>query len=65
MGAPSTNAAEEQPGNWSRIRALFTEAIEIDPAMRASWLKEKCRDSPAVAREVASLLEHDVPSDQF
>jgi eukaryotic-like serine/threonine-protein kinase len=44
---------------------LFAEAVEIDPAIRASWLDEKCRDNPALRREVAALLEHDDPSDQF
>ncbi|HET9375775.1 MAG TPA: serine/threonine-protein kinase [Chthoniobacterales bacterium] len=65
MSPQRTNPAGEQPGNWSSIRALFAEAIEIDPAIRASWLREKCRQNPALGREVASLLEHDDPSDQF
>jgi serine/threonine protein kinase len=65
MSAQRTNPVGEEPGNWSRIRILFAEAIEIDPAVRASWLDEKCRDNPALGREVAALLEHDDPGDQF
>jgi eukaryotic-like serine/threonine-protein kinase len=65
MSSQRTNPIGEQPGNWSRIRALFAEAIEIDPAIRTSWLREKCRHNPVLGREVASLLEHDDLSDQF
>jgi eukaryotic-like serine/threonine-protein kinase len=57
--------AKKMSGNWFRIKTLFAEAAEIDPAMRGSWLEEKCRDNPEIAREVASLLECDDSSDRF
>jgi serine/threonine protein kinase len=52
-------------GNWFRIKALFTEAAEIDPAIRGSWLAERCRDNPEIGREVASLLECDDSGGRF
>jgi hypothetical protein len=52
-------------GNWSRIKALFAEAAEMDPVIRGSWLEERCRDNPEMGREIASLLEQDDPSDRF
>jgi eukaryotic-like serine/threonine-protein kinase len=52
-------------GNWFRIKELFAEAAEIDPAIRGSWLEERCRDNPEIVREVASLLECDNSSDRF
>jgi serine/threonine protein kinase/tetratricopeptide (TPR) repeat protein len=52
-------------GNWLRIKALFAEVAEIDPAIRGSWLEERCRDNPEIVREVASLLECDNSSDRF
>jgi eukaryotic-like serine/threonine-protein kinase len=52
-------------GNWFRIKALFTEAAEIDPAIRGSWLEERCRDNPEIGREVASLLECDDSGGRF
>jgi eukaryotic-like serine/threonine-protein kinase len=52
-------------GNWFRIKELFAEAAEIDPAIRASWLEERCRDNPEMGREVASLLECDNSGDRF
>ncbi len=37
----------------------------MDPAIRGSWLEERCRDNPEMGREIASLLEQDDPSDRF
>jgi serine/threonine protein kinase/tetratricopeptide (TPR) repeat protein len=65
MSAQDINPAEEISGNWARIKELFAEAIEIDPASRATWLQEKCRDNPVLAKELTSLLEHDHSGDRF
>jgi serine/threonine protein kinase/tetratricopeptide (TPR) repeat protein len=59
------NVQSEKPGAWSRIKVLFAEAIEIDPAIRPSWLEEKCGDNPELIGEIKSLLEHDDSNDQF
>jgi hypothetical protein len=59
------NVQSEKPGDWSRVKVLFAEAIEIEPAIRPSWLEEKCRDNPGLIGEIKSLLEHDDSSDQF
>jgi serine/threonine protein kinase len=65
MKGKNPDPAGERSGDWLRIKSLFGEALEIDPANRASWLKEKCRDHPALAREVESLLKHHDSGDQF
>ena len=65
MNAPNPNPADEMSGHWSRIKALFAEAVELDPALRASWLEEKCRDNPEMGRELATLLECDDPDGRF
>ncbi len=65
MSASNRNPAGEMSGDWSRIKTLFAQAVEIDPTIRASWLEAKCRDNPALAQEVASLLGYDDPSDRF
>jgi eukaryotic-like serine/threonine-protein kinase len=59
MSTEASKAVEQPSGNWERIKKLFAEAVEIDPAIRTSWLRENCPDDPELAREVASLLEHD------
>jgi hypothetical protein len=51
MKGKNPDPAGERSGDWSRIKSLFGEALEIDPANRASWLKAKCRDHPALACE--------------
>jgi eukaryotic-like serine/threonine-protein kinase len=65
VNGQGSNPVEELPGKWSAIKALFAEALEIDPAIRSSWLEDKCRENPALASELASLLEHDHSNDRF
>jgi len=65
MKGKNPNPGEETFGHWSRIKSLFGGALDIDPATRASWLKEQCRDRPTLAREVESLLKHHDSDDKF
>lgn len=65
MSGRGSNPAEELPGKWSEVKALFAEALDIDPTIRSSWLEERCRNNPALAGELASLLEHDLSDDRF
>jgi serine/threonine protein kinase/tetratricopeptide (TPR) repeat protein len=54
-----------KPGTWQRLRRLFVEAIQVDPAWRRVWLEQQCAGDSAVARELGSLLDHDDPNDRF
>jgi serine/threonine protein kinase/tetratricopeptide (TPR) repeat protein len=65
MNEQSGESAQGISQVWSKIKALFAEAVELDPAIRSSWLQERCRDNPTLGREVASLLEHDQSGDRF
>jgi serine/threonine protein kinase/tetratricopeptide (TPR) repeat protein len=65
VNGQGSNPVKELPGKWSEIKALFAEALEVDPAIRASWLGNRCRGNPALASELASLLEHDHSNDRF
>ncbi len=48
-----------QPQDWEAIKALFAEALELDPAERAAFLLKNSSD-PFVRAEVERLLaEHD------
>jgi eukaryotic-like serine/threonine-protein kinase len=51
--------------NWREVKELFAKALEVEPAIRCSWLEEHCHGNPGLAREVASLLEHDHSNDRF
>jgi serine/threonine protein kinase len=65
MSALDSYSTGDAPQKWNRIKALFGEALEIDRAIRLSWLKAKCHDDPALADELASLLENDHSNDRF
>jgi hypothetical protein len=50
---------------WEQIKELFGQAVEIQPAERASWLDKVCDGDRSIRAELASLLEHDDPDDTF
>ncbi|MBK6315216.1 MAG: hypothetical protein IPF53_13120 [Blastocatellia bacterium] len=48
--------------DWTRIRAVFEEALSIEPAARPAFLDQVCGTDDGLRREVDSLLdEHDRP----
>ncbi|MGB5036545.1 MAG: protein kinase, partial [Blastocatellia bacterium] len=48
--------------DWTRIRAVFEEALSIEPAARPAFLDHVCGTDDGLRREVDSLLdEHDRP----
>ncbi len=46
----------EETALWHRIKVLFDDALERDPAERAAFLSDACSDDPALRAEVESLL---------
>lgn len=44
---------------WQKVKQLLAATLELDPAMRASFLEEQSGDDRAVVNEVLSLLEAD------
>jgi hypothetical protein len=42
--------------NWSRVRELFSRALDLDPPLRAAFLRESCDGDSALHAEVSSLL---------
>src|SRR6188508_198820 len=42
--------------NWSRVRELFSRALDLDPPLRAGFLRDSCGDDSALHAEVSSLL---------
>ena len=55
--------ADTDTARWQRARAIFDEVVDLEPAARAARLDDLCKDDDALRREVESLLEHDLPSD--
>ncbi len=67
MGAPSGRwvGAKRMPGDtvhdrpdpeWSRVKAIFGDALDLPPGERRSFLEEACKGEPALRAEVESLL---------
>jgi serine/threonine-protein kinase len=49
---------EGPPGDrWRHVKAVFGDAIELDPSERAAFLDRACAGDPETRAEVASLLE--------
>ena len=44
------------PGDWERIKDLFTSAVELDPSDRPAFLRRACPDEASLVAEVESLL---------
>jgi len=44
------------PETWSRVKEIFSAALERDPAARSAWLDEACAGDAALRAEVESLL---------
>ena len=48
------------PERWSRIRALFDEALEVGPQSRGAFLRNACTGDESLRLEIESLLAEDV-----
>jgi tetratricopeptide (TPR) repeat protein/class 3 adenylate cyclase len=55
--APTSSAAAEEPDRWRRVRALFDEALEVPPAQRRHFVASVKSEDPALADELASMIE--------
>jgi TolB-like protein/Flp pilus assembly protein TadD len=44
------------PGSWARVKELFQEALERDPALRRVFVVEQCGGDPALQKTVEALL---------
>jgi len=49
----------ESGADRERLESLFEQAESLDPAERANWLAQLGDSDPALARELASLMEFD------
>jgi eukaryotic-like serine/threonine-protein kinase len=54
-----TPLATLDPARWRRIRELFDDIVEHDPAERLARLEAACAGDLELFREVRSLLDHD------
>lgn len=50
---------------WQRVRELFEQACELDPAERSAYLSKTCADEPDLQAEVESILAGSEASPTF
>jgi serine/threonine protein kinase/Tol biopolymer transport system component len=50
---------------WQKIERIFHEALQADPSLRATILKDLCAGDESVRREVESLLAHHESAGSF
>ncbi len=65
---PSAGSSAADPADaerWQRLKAIVGEALERPETERAAYLEAACGGDEALRREVASLLEHESPSEDF
>lgn len=53
------------PEKWQRIKEIFADAVECDPAAREHMLARECRGEPELRAEVDRLLAHHVKDSGF
>jgi non-specific serine/threonine protein kinase/serine/threonine-protein kinase len=51
------------PETWARLKELFAQALDIDPAERSRFLTRACGDDASLVAEMKSLLESYEPED--
>ena len=54
-----------KPERWQRLESLYHEALEREPAERATFLREACADEDALRCEVESLLGYEEKAEKF
>jgi non-specific serine/threonine protein kinase/serine/threonine-protein kinase len=53
------------PQDWQRIKELFNEAVEYEPAARARFLNEACAGDAGLLAQVESLIASDEEAGDF
>lgn len=53
------------PEYWQRLKELFNEAVEYEPAARARFLDEECAGDRALLAQVESLIASDEAAGDF
>lgn len=54
-----------EPERWHRVEELYNAAIELAVDERMLFLKDACRDDPALYKELESLLSYEERAAQF
>ena len=56
MNVRRDDALDPTPATWGRVKEVFQEALERDPALRPAFVVERCAGDPALQKTVEALL---------
>jgi hypothetical protein len=60
LGTLSRDSRDIHQSEWARVNVLFHRALELEPALRADFVRRQCAGADAIGTEVLSLLKaHD------
>ncbi|HWW85220.1 MAG TPA: hypothetical protein VNZ26_16540, partial [Vicinamibacterales bacterium] len=45
--------------SWERVKEILTAALKLEASERQAFVREQCRDNPALANGVLELLAND------
>src|SRR5215217_6083969 len=62
---PATLPSDPQRERWSRVKAVFVEALEHEGSERRAFLDRACAGADELRREVESQLESDRAASSF
>ena len=54
-----------KPERWQRLKELFNETLELEPARRAAFLDDACAGDAPLREEIESLLASHEEADEF
>jgi len=54
--SPDDPGGDRPPSAWDRVRELFHQALDLDPAGRDAFLGDLARQDPALAEQIRSLI---------
>src|SRR5437867_13442643 len=62
---PEPTSIDMKRQQWEKITGLYDKARQLEPDLRAAFLRDACGRDELLRREVESLLEHDRQAGSF
>jgi len=67
MVTPRTERVQRAltPARWQRLQQVYHDCADLPHPARDAYIRDACGDDHSLAREIASLLEHDASADSI
>src|ERR1700722_15688556 len=54
-----------ESARWSRVQALFNNAVDLSPSTQRTYLERECADDSTLIQKVLSMIEEDARGDSL